>query len=69
MESAPPLPVTLALDEGQGRVSALIERPAGAWALFIMGHGAGAGMRHVFMSDVARNLALHGIATLRYQIP
>ena len=34
-----------------------------------LAHGAGAGMRHRFMEAVARALARHGVATLRYQFP
>lgn len=50
-------------------VSALLLRPAGARALLVLGHGAGAGMRHPFMAAVSRRLADRGIATLRYQFP
>lgn len=52
-----------------GEVSGLLVRPAGAEGLFVLGHGAGAGMRHRFMEDVARALAERGVATLRYQFP
>ena len=34
-----------------------------------MGHGAGAGMTHPFMEDMAERLARRGVATLRYQFP
>jgi hypothetical protein len=34
-----------------------------------MAHGAGAGMTHPFLADVATRLAGLGIATLRYQFP
>ncbi len=52
-----------------GQVSAIVLRPAIAHCMFILGHGAGAGMRHVFMEWMARRLAEHGIATFRYQFP
>jgi uncharacterized protein len=52
-----------------GSVSAILERPADAWALYVLAHGAGAGMRHQFMEQVATALAGQGIATLRYQFP
>ncbi len=48
------------------RVSALLVRPPGAKALYVMGHGAGADMRHPFMATFAQLLAERGIATLRY---
>lgn len=55
--------------EGAGEVSALLLRPADAEALLVLAHGAGAGMRHAFMEDVAAALAAHRVATLRYQFP
>ena len=51
------------------RVSALLEVPDKARACLVLAHGAGAGMTHPFMADVARELAERGIATLRYQFP
>jgi uncharacterized protein len=52
-----------------GEVSALLLRPDDAWAVYVLAHGAGAGMRHRFMEDIAGALAARGIATLRYQFP
>ena len=52
-----------------GEVSALLERPDSARWLMVLGHGAGAGMRHHFMQDAAATLACHQIATFRYQFP
>lgn len=50
-------------------VSALLLRPPDAGVLFVLAHGAGAGMRHPFMENLARDLADRSIATLRYQFP
>jgi uncharacterized protein len=50
-------------------VSALLLRPLAARACFIFAHGAGAGMTHQFMEQVASGLCDRGIATLRYQFP
>jgi predicted alpha/beta-hydrolase family hydrolase len=50
-------------------VSALLLRPPNATALLVLGHGAGAGMRHHAMEATAETLAEVGIATLRYQFP
>ena len=47
----------------------LAVRPRGARALYVMAHGAGAGMRHVFMTDMAAALADREIATLRWEFP
>lgn len=50
-------------------VAGLFLRPADARALLVLAHGAGAGMTHVFLEDLARALADRGMATLRYQFP
>ena len=50
-------------------VSALLTRPARARACFAFAHGAGAGMTHAFMTQVADGLGARDIATLRYQFP
>ena len=55
--------------EKAGSVSALLLRPPSARALLVLGHGAGAGMRHPFMQAVAAQLATQKIATFRYQFP
>lgn len=60
--------LTIHVAEGH-EVSALLTRPERPRALLVLAHGAGAGMRHAFMEDVAHRLAGHGIATLRYQFP
>jgi uncharacterized protein len=48
-------------------VSGLLLRPADARLLFVLAHGAGAGMRHPFLEAISQRLAEQGIATLRYQ--
>jgi len=60
--------VTLDVDGAQP-VAGLLLRPAGAVACYVMGPGAGAGMDHWFMAACADELAMRGIATLRYQFP
>lgn len=52
-----------------GEVSGILQRPDDAWALYVLAHGAGAGMRHRFMEQIAQALGARGIATLRYQFP
>src|SRR5207248_11356559 len=61
--------LTFAVGEGVGSVSALLLRPDGARLLYVLAHGAGAGMRHAFLESIAQRLAERGIATLRYQFP
>jgi predicted alpha/beta-hydrolase family hydrolase len=51
------------------RVTTLLVRPDRARALLLLGHGAGAGMRHPFMEGLAKGLAGQGVATFRYQFP
>jgi predicted alpha/beta-hydrolase family hydrolase len=55
--------------DGANAVSALLLRPPSARACFVLAHGAGAGMTHASMEQVARGLCDRGIATLRYQFP
>jgi predicted alpha/beta-hydrolase family hydrolase len=54
---------------GEGGVSGLLVAPAGMRALYVLAHGAGAGMRHPFLERMAAVLADRGIGTLRYQFP
>jgi predicted alpha/beta-hydrolase family hydrolase len=61
-------PVTIAVNDDT-RVSGLLQAPANARACYVLAHGAGAGMKHLFMAAVAADLAERGIATLRYQFP
>jgi uncharacterized protein len=61
-------PVTVKVDDKR-TVSALLQMPKAPRALYVVAHGAGAGMTHPFLTAVAGELADHGIATLRYQFP
>ena len=61
-------PVTITVSDTI-RVSGMLQKPSGAPACYVVAHGAGAGMDHPFMENVARGLASRGIATLRYQFP
>ena len=60
-------PLRIELDADS--VSALLTTPAHPRAGYVFAHGAGAGMNHRFMEDVAQGLAERGVATLRYQFP
>src|SRR2546427_376795 len=60
--------VRIAVGE-RGEMSGLLLRPDGARLLYVLAHGAGAGMRHPFLEVVAQRLAERSIATLRYQFP
>ena len=62
-------PVAITVGDGGARVSGLLLRPPGARWLYVLAHGAGAGMHHPFLETIARALAERDVATLRYQFP
>jgi len=68
MNVVSPQKLTIRVDSAND-VSALVLRPLAARACFVFAHGAGAGMSHPFMEQVAGGLCDRGIATLRYQFP
>ncbi|PSU28893.1 alpha/beta hydrolase [Photobacterium lutimaris] len=44
--------------------------PSGEYSVtFLFAHGAGAGMEHEFMADIAKGLALKGIRVVRFEFP
>jgi predicted alpha/beta-hydrolase family hydrolase len=59
----------LEISIADGGVSGLLMVPDDASACYVLAHGAGVGMRHKFMAEVAQGLSARGIATLRYQFP
>jgi uncharacterized protein len=61
-------PVTIKVDQTHS-VSGLMQQQAHAFACYVLAHGAGAGMTHRFMTEVANGLAKRDIATLRFQFP
>lgn len=61
--------VTIPVGDAVGTVSGILVRPPDASALYVLAHGAGAGMRHRFMERIAEALAERGVATLQYQFP
>lgn len=63
-----PEQLNIQLDDSSA-VSALLLAPKKPAACCVFAHGAGAGMDHRFMADVADGLASRSIATLRYQFP
>jgi len=52
-----------------GAVSAEYFLPEKSQSLFTLAHGAGAGMDHSFMVQLATSLAAAGVATLRFNFP
>jgi uncharacterized protein len=61
--------LTIKVSPEIGNVSAISIVPDNAMCLLTMAHGAGAGMVHPFMEELAVSLAGAGIATLRFNFP
>jgi predicted alpha/beta-hydrolase family hydrolase len=61
--------IQIQVSDAIGRLSGILVRPTDAWLLYVVAHGAGAGMRHPFLESVSAALAGRGVATLRYQFP
>lgn len=61
-------PLAITVDDSH-RVSGLHQAAEGEVACYVLAHGAGAGMRHPFLEDMAQSLAAQGVGTLRYQFP
>lgn len=59
----------LRLSVDGGALPARSTEPPGARAVYVMAHGAGAGMDHPFLADMSARLAARGVATLRFQFP
>ena len=55
--------------DGSTHVPGLLQRASAARAMLVLAHGAGAGMRHAFLAEMAFGLAQRGIDTLRYEFP
>lgn len=55
--------------EAECSVSALFLLPVDARVVYVLGHGAGAGMHHVFLETIAVMLAELDVGTFRYQFP
>lgn len=64
-----PIPGQFEVSPEKGRVSTLLWVPPNPRAVLVLGHGAGAGMTHANMSQIAEALAQQAIATFRYQFP
>lgn len=47
----------------------IVQKPPGASCLYVLAHGAGAGMRHPFLQQLADALAEQRVGTLRYEFP
>ena len=62
-------PIEVVVTPEVGNVSAILDRPAGAHALFVLGHGSGSTMRVPFMAGLSDALTSAGVATFRFAYP
>lgn len=62
-------PLKIFVSDTLGSVSAEFIEADSSLALLTLAHGAGAGMNHSFMSTLAKELAHHGMSTLRFNFP
>lgn len=65
--AATPKPHTI--ETSRGAVSALLDAAGKPSFVYVLAHGAGAGMKHAFMQTVAASLVDRGAACLRYNFP
>ncbi len=63
------MPLRTRVVDTDSEVEAALLRPDDAKWLLVLAHGAGAGMHHSFMENLARELAACQVATLRYHFP
>jgi predicted alpha/beta-hydrolase family hydrolase len=63
------VPKELKITTPSGAVSALVDAAARPAFVYVLAHGAGAGMRHPALAGFAKALADRGAATLRYNFP
>jgi predicted alpha/beta-hydrolase family hydrolase len=59
----------LTIETARGPVSALLDAANNPSFVYVLAHGAGAGMKHAFMQTVAGSLVERGAACLRYNFP
>jgi len=62
-------PLSISVPELGLEVSGLSDIPDHARSVYVLAHGAGAGMRHAFLEKIATGLASAGMGTLRFQFP
>jgi predicted alpha/beta-hydrolase family hydrolase len=61
--------ISIKVSAAQGAVSAKVIEAKKAKAVLVLAHGAGAGMDHPFMKNLAEGLAEEGVTTLRFNFP
>jgi predicted alpha/beta-hydrolase family hydrolase len=64
-----PKKISINVSASIGKVNGILFLPSKATSLLVLAHGAGAGMNHQFMEELAAALAACNIATLRFNFP
>lgn len=59
----------LAVQAGDGTVTAAFARPVHPWASMVVAHGAGSGMEHPFLTGFTNAMNDGGVATWRFNFP
>lgn len=57
------------ISESIGSVGAIVDEVKNAKQVLLLAHGAGAGMEHEFMSDLAEGLCKEGFTIIRFNFP
>ncbi len=63
------MPREFSFETPRGPTAGVIDTPAGAAAVIVLGHGAGSGMGSPFMAGIARGLVEEGVAVARFDFP
>jgi predicted alpha/beta-hydrolase family hydrolase len=61
--------IKIAVSPEIGEVSAEVFEPGDQRKFLVLAHGAGAGMKHPFMTTLSKELAMLGVGTLRFNFP
>lgn len=59
----------LFLNDKLGKITVEIDKAAKPQAVLILAHGAGAGMNHPFMNEIARGISENDITVVRFNFP
>ncbi|HEX6226594.1 MAG TPA: alpha/beta family hydrolase [Chryseolinea sp.] len=59
----------ISVSDSIGKISLLTVKPSNVKSILVLAHGAGAGMTHPFMENLAQQLAELSIGTVRYNFP
>lgn len=64
-----PVELSFKATDAKGEVDALLLQARNPFAILVLGHGAGANMRHIHMESIANGLAEVHVSTLRFNFP